>query len=72
MSALIAGGGLKMGQVIGATTARAETPRERPYRVAQVLATLYRALGIDPSMMLLNNGRPTPVLDDRDPVGELM
>ncbi|MGQ7344858.1 DUF1501 domain-containing protein, partial [Streptococcus suis] len=33
MSALIAGGGLKMGQAIGSTNARAERPKDRPYRV---------------------------------------
>src|SRR5262249_52932343 len=40
MSVLVAGGGLKMGQAIGSTSPRAEHPRERPYRVAQVLSTL--------------------------------
>jgi hypothetical protein len=40
MSALVAGGGLKMGQAIGATNARGERPQDRPYKVPQVLATL--------------------------------
>jgi hypothetical protein len=73
-SALIAGGGLKMGQVIGSTTANAETPKERPYRVAQVLATLYKAIGIDPSKTELrdHSGRPMYLLDEREPVKELV
>jgi len=72
MSALVAGGGLKMGQAIGATTARGEIPRDRPYTVPQVLSTLYRAIGIDPSMTFADgSGRPMYVLDDRQPVVEL-
>jgi hypothetical protein len=73
MSALIAGGGLKMGQAIGASTARGETPKDRPYPVQRVLATLYRAIGIDPATTFINgNGRPMYVLDNRDPVAELV
>ena len=72
MSALVAGGGLKMGQAIGATTARGEIPRDRPYTVPQVLSTLYRAIGIDPAMTFADgSGRPMYVLDDRQPVVEL-
>ena len=40
MSTLIAGGGLQMGQAIGASTARGEQPKDRPYRVSQVLSTI--------------------------------
>jgi hypothetical protein len=73
MSALVAGGGLKMGQAIGSTSARAEYPKDRPYRVCHVLATLYQALGIDPSMTFPSgSGRPMYVLDDREPVRELL
>jgi Protein of unknown function (DUF1501) len=72
MSALVAGGGLKMGQVIGATTARGEIPRDRPYTVPQVLSMLYRAIGIDPSMTFADgSGRPMYILDDRQPIVEL-
>jgi hypothetical protein len=73
MSALVAGGGLKMGQAVGSTTARGEVPRDKPYRAAQVLSTLYRAVGIDPSQTFSNgSGRPMYVLDDREPVAELL
>jgi hypothetical protein len=73
MSALVAGGGLKMGQAIGSTSARAETPKDRPYRVPQVLTTLYMAMGIDPATTFPNNsGRPMYLLDDREPVEELL
>ncbi len=73
MGALVAGGGLKMGQAVGASTARGERPKDRPYRVPQVLSTIYRALGIDPSMTFNNgSGRPMYILDDREPVSELL
>jgi hypothetical protein len=73
MSVLVAGGGLKMGQMVGATTARAEVPRDRPYYVPHVLATAYRVMGIDPSMTILHpSGRPMYILDDREPVTELL
>ena len=73
MGALIAGGGLKMGQAVGASTARGERPKDRPYTASQVLSTVYRAVGIDPAMTFTNgNGRPMYVLDDRAPVAELL
>jgi hypothetical protein len=73
MSALVAGGGLKMGQAVGSSTARGELPQERRCTASQVLATLYRAVGIDPSQTFPNsNGRPMYILDDREPVGELL
>jgi len=73
MSALVAGGGLKMGQAVGASSARAEAPKDRPYKVAQVLATVYRAVGVDPAQTFPNGtGRPMHLLDDREPVAELL
>jgi len=73
MSALIAGGGLKMGQAVGASTARGERPKDRPYTASQVLSTVYQAIGIDPAQTFLNGaGRPMYVLDDRQPVVELL
>jgi uncharacterized protein (DUF1501 family) len=73
MSALVAGGGLKMGQAIGASTPRGEVPKESPYRPSNVLATIYRAIGIDPAMTFPNGqGRPMYVLDERESVAELV
>jgi hypothetical protein len=73
MSALVAGGGLKMGQAVGATNSRGERPKDRPYQVPQLLATLYQAIGIDPAMTFPNGtGRPMYILDERRPVTELL
>lgn len=73
MSALIAGGGFRMGQAIGASTSRGERPQDRRYTVPQVLSTIYGALGIDPARTFTNSaGRPVYILDDREPVRELI
>jgi uncharacterized protein (DUF1501 family) len=73
MSGLIAGGGLKTGQVIGATDTRGETVVDKPYRISNMLATIYRTIGIDPAASFVNtSGRPTPILDQREPIAELL
>jgi hypothetical protein len=73
MSALVAGGGLKMGQAIGSSSARGEYPKDRKLTVPQVLSTLYRSMGIDPARTFPNGtGRPMHILDDREPVKELL
>jgi uncharacterized protein (DUF1501 family) len=71
--ALLAGGGLRMGQVIGATDRRGELPDGAPYTPQNVLATLYHVLGINPATTLPDHsGRPTYLLDDRRKVKELI
>jgi hypothetical protein len=73
MGCMIAGGGLRMGQAIGSSSARGEYPRDRRVTASQVLSTVYRAVGIDPGQTFPNgSGRPMYVLDDREPVTELL
>jgi hypothetical protein len=73
MGAMIAGGGLKMGQAVGASTEKGERPKDNPLSVPRVLSTIYHALGIDPSMTFNNGaGRPMYILDEREPVKELI
>lgn len=73
MNALVAGGGLKTGQVIGATNSNGEKPRERGYSAQRVLSTLYHCLGIDPAMTFMDNfGRPQYILTEREPIHELL
>jgi uncharacterized protein (DUF1501 family) len=72
---LFAGGGLKMGQVIGDSGPRGERDRGRssPYTPQSVLATVYHVLGIDPAITLPDHtGRPQYLLDDRDSISELL
>ncbi|WP_020470049.1 DUF1501 domain-containing protein [Zavarzinella formosa] len=73
MSALVAGGGLKMGQAIGTTDAKGERATSRRYKVPNVLSTLYHAMGIDTAQTLPSpTGRPMYLLDERDKVAELL
>lgn len=73
MSAMIAGGGLRMGQAIGSSSSRGEYPRDRRMTPSNVLSTIYRAMGIDPSLTFPNQaGRPMYILDEREPVTELI
>jgi hypothetical protein len=73
MSCMIAGGGMRMGQAIGSSSARGEYPRDRRTTPSQVLSTIYRAIGIDPSLTFPNgSGRPMYILDDREPLNELL
>jgi hypothetical protein len=72
-SALVSGGGLRMGQVVGATNSKAEYPAESPHTPQDLLATVYRHLGIDPSATLTDHsGRPVYVLDSGQPIGGLI
>lgn len=72
-TALVSGGGLRMGQVIGATNSKAEYPTERPYTPQDLLSTVYRHLGIDTQQSFLDHaGRPIPILGDGAPIAELM
>jgi hypothetical protein len=72
MSAVVAGGGLKMGQVVGATTRKGESPSERPLRPEDLLQTVYRFLGIDSSQAFPNDsGRPMPILNQGHAISEL-
>jgi hypothetical protein len=69
----VAGGGLKTGQVIGATDKRGEQVVGQPIRMQNVLATLYRLLGVDPAATFPDyNGRPQFVLENREPVTALL
>jgi hypothetical protein len=71
-AAVIAGGGFKVGQTIGETDSQAGMHIGRPYTPANVLASMYHHLGIDPSITIPDyNSRPMHVLDDREIVKEL-
>jgi hypothetical protein len=73
--AVLAGGGMKTGQVIGATNRLGEFASERPVRFEEVFATLYRNLGINPYQTTITDlaGRPHYILDpDDQPLRELI
>ncbi len=71
--ALLAGGGMRTGQVIGATDKHGAYVSDRPVPFQSVFATLYHNLGIDPATAVSDRGgRPMPLLDDREPIRELI
>ena len=72
-SMLFAGGGIRTGQVIGATDAKGEDPIERRVGPEDFLATIYQHLGIDFRRTMLNDfsGRPTPIIRSGEPIAEL-
>jgi len=71
---LLAGGGMRTGQAIGATNRLGEYAKERPVHMQEVVATIYRNLGIDPMTTTLRDptGRPQFLVDVRDPIKELV
>lgn len=73
MTALVSGGSRRSGTVIGATNARAEHPVLRPLRPQDLLATMYRHLGIDPAIEFNDfTGRPHRILYEGTAITELL
>jgi len=70
-SAALAGGGIRGGTVVGASDSKGAFPKADPKTPQDILATVYRHLGIDTRAEYLNNGRPIPVLPHGRPVEEL-
>jgi hypothetical protein len=67
--ALMAGAGIRRGQVLGSTDSVAGYPRERPVSPKDILRTIYHLLGVDPHTELQDRlGRPIPLVAG----GELM
>ena len=70
-SGLLAGGGLKTGQVIGATDEFSKKIADRPVSIPDFHATIYSALGINPAKDLDAGGRPVPITDHGKAISEL-
>jgi hypothetical protein len=69
----LAGGGLKMGQVLGESTAKAEVPRSTPITPQNLMATVFHVLGLPPDLHYTDpTGRPTPMVDGARPIAELL
>lgn len=71
-SALISGGDLQMGQVVGATDSQAAYPIESPHSPQDLLATVYRHLGVDYHRQFIDfGGRPVSILPHGEPIAGL-
>src|SRR5262249_20725784 len=73
MSVFLAGGGLRMGQVVGATNPRGEEPARRAMNSNCLLATIYQRFGIDTTHVYHDRTRrPVPILAEGEPIAELL
>lgn len=72
MSVLVSGGGMPMGQVIGSTTSKGAYAKDNKLDPNDLLATMYRFLGIDYHASFPDHaGRPMPILPHGQPIAEL-
>ena len=73
-STVLAGGGIKGGQTVGATSVDGASIKDRPVSTQDFLATICKALGIDPSKQNQSNvGRPIRIVDKMaKPIQEIL
>jgi hypothetical protein len=72
-SVVLAGAGIKGGMVYGASDSHAAYVKDRPVRPADICATIYHCLGIDPDMPISDRaGRPLPAAHDGKPIREIL
>jgi hypothetical protein len=71
---LLAGGGMRTGQAIGATNRLGEYALDRPVHMQEVVSTIYHNLGIDPGTTTISDptGRPQYLTDNRNPIREIV
>ncbi len=70
-SVVLAGGGVRGGQVVGSSDGQGGYPRERPVHVSDVAATIYHALGVDPRAQLYDIQGQLRFICDGNPVQEI-
>jgi uncharacterized protein (DUF1501 family) len=69
----LAGGGLKMGQVVGESNARAEVPRTTPITPQDLMATVFHVLGMPEGLHFTDpTGRPVPMINGGRKIRELV
>ena len=72
-SVLLAGAGIRGGTVCGTSDAHAAYVKDRPVRPADICATIYQCLGIDPEQMVIDRlGRPIPAMPNGKQIREIL
>jgi hypothetical protein len=71
MSVLLAGGGIRGGQVFGSSDKRAEYPLDNPVAPEHIAQTVFHAMGLDDLSATDREGRPYRLLDEGRPLTEL-
>lgn len=71
-SAVLAGGGIRGGQVIGSTVSNGAEPKDRLLGPGDLLASLYRVVGLDHHATVRDRQqRPVPIIESGEPIAEL-
>ncbi len=69
----LAGGGLKMGQVVGESAPKVDVPKTTPITPQDLMATVFHVLGIDLRVQFINQaGRPVYMIENGKPIAELI
>ncbi|MEO8494055.1 MAG: DUF1501 domain-containing protein [Planctomycetota bacterium] len=69
----LAGGGLKMGQVVGESAEKADVPKTTPITPQDLMATIFQVLGIERRLQFTNqSGRPTYMVENGKPIEALV
>jgi hypothetical protein len=69
----LAGGGLKMGQVVGKSDSKAYRPASTPITPQDLMATIFDVLGVDQKLQFLNqSGRPVSMIENGSPITDLV
>jgi len=72
-SIAMAGAGIKGGAICGASDSHAAYVKDRPVSTADVCATIYECLGIDPEMTVPDHsGKPVPIAHGGEPIREIL
>jgi uncharacterized protein (DUF1501 family) len=68
----LSGGGLRMGQLVGQSSARADVPRSAPITPQDLMATVFRVLGVPQDLSYKDGtGRPVSLIDTGKPIADL-
>jgi uncharacterized protein (DUF1501 family) len=69
----LAGGGLRMAQVVGESSAKLDVPKSKPISPQDLMATVFHVLGIEPRTQFVNpQGRPVFMVEDGQAIQELV
>jgi hypothetical protein len=72
-SVVFAGAGIRGGSVYGASDQQAAYIKDKPVHIRDIVATIYRCLGIDPDMAVHDQaGRPIPIAHGGQPIAEIL
>lgn len=73
MHAVLAGGGIRGGQIVGSTQPDGSAPADRPLTPGDLLATIYQTLGVDPHTTIRDHlDRPVPLVQQGEAIRELV